>query len=140
MKAKKVYESIDDVLKPKDPKDILAGVQNIFPNNLVSDHHAFLIRKEEMKSRVWNWDSEYYPLIIGKDQDANWTFWIMRPSWNGWGIFKEGYLHNVIGKIESGDLYDLDNWGFKWRSFYKELKTDHPKIFKEALKRPIINK
>mgnify|MGYP000850242333 CR=1 FL=1 len=140
MKAKYVYESIGDVLKPKPEKEILQNLKDIFPSNLKEHYVNFFIEREGMKSRVWDFGSELYALVIGKDFMNNLSYWIMHNTWDGWKPLKEGYLYDIINKIKDGDLYDIDNQNFKWRKIYKQLKTEYPNIYKEALKKPIINK
>ena len=140
MKAKFVYEGIGDVLKPKSEKEILANAKDIFPSNL-SEHYAnFVIEREAIKSRVWDFSAETYILVIGKDFLDNLSYWVMFNGWDGWKPLREGYLYDIIHKIDQGDLYDLDNQGFRWRKIYKQIKSEYPNIYKEALKRPIINK
>ncbi|NMC59002.1 MAG: hypothetical protein GYA51_06425 [Candidatus Methanofastidiosa archaeon] len=140
MRAKFIYESIGDILKPKSDKEILTNAKDIFPSNLKEHYINFVIEREAIKSRVWNFSSEMYILVIGKDFLDNLSYWIMFNGWDGWKSMREGYLYDVIHKIDEGDLYDLDNQGFKWRKIYKQIKSEYPNIYKEALKRPIINK
>lgn len=140
MRAKFIYESIGDILKPKSEKEILTNAKDIFPSNL-KDHYAnFVIEREGVKSRVWDFSADTHILVIGKDFLDNLSYWVMFKGWDGWKSLREGYLYDIIHKIDQGDLYDLDNQGFKWRKIYKQLKSEYPNIYEEALKRPIINK